>query len=363
MPNHAKWMQAALALAKRGLGQVAPNPSVGCLIVKNDILVGRGWTQNGGRPHAETGALDMAGAAAKGATAYVTLEPCSHTGETPPCAKALVTAGIRHVVVAVQDPDSRVSGRGLQILQAAGTLTTVGILEAEARRINAGFFLKNTARRPLFTLKTAASLDGKIATSTGESKWITGEKARDYGHLVRAQHDAILVGVNSVISDNPTLTCRIEGLENRSPVAVVLDSNLRIPLGCELVKKAGKRPLLIVCNETAVNSVSARKLADAGVQLVPVSNTRDISAVSKALVEQSLTRVLVEGGSQVLASFVAARHCDNLLAFTAGKIIGADGLASVGPLSLAHLGDAPHLTLESYRKLGSDLLASYTNAE
>ena len=363
MPNHAKWMKAALALAKRGLGCVAPNPSVGCLIVKDDILVGRGWTQSGGRPHAETQALEMAGVAAKSATAYVTLEPCSHTGETPPCAEALVTAGIERAVVAVEDPDPRVSGRGLEALQNAGIQTTVGILEDEARSLNAGFFLKNTASRPLFTLKSATSLDGKIATSSGESKWITGQMSRDYGHLVRAQHDAMLVGVNTVISDNPSLTCRIERLETRSPMAVVLDSALRIPLSCELVKCAGKRPLLIVCNETAVDSVAANKLIDAGVRLVPVPNTRDIKSVGKILAEQGLTRVLVEGGSQVLASFVAARQCDRLLTFTAGKIIGADGLTSIGPLALAHLGDAPHLTLESYRKLGPDLLASYINAE
>ena len=363
MPDHVKWMKVAIALAKRGLGSVSPNPSVGCLIVKGNCLVGRGWTQPGGRPHAETGALEMAGEAAKGATAYVTLEPCSHTGETPPCAKALVAAGLKQVVIAVQDPDPRVSGRGVAALREAGIKTTVGVLEDEARQLNAGFFLKTLASRPLFTLKTAATLDGKIATVSGESKWITSKKARDYGHLVRAQHDAILVGINTVIADNPTLTCRIEGLENRSPAAVVLDSKLRTPVDCELVKKAGERPFFIICNKSEASGDAADKLSAAGAQLITVPDTRDPRIVGKQLVKQGFTRVLVEGGGQVLASFVTARLCDRLLAFTSGKIIGADGLANIGPLALAELGDAPHLTLESYRRLGPDLLASYVNAE
>ena len=363
MPDHKKWMKAALALAKRGLGSVAPNPSVGCLIVKDDILIGRGWTKPGGRPHAETCALEFAGEAAKGATAYVTLEPCSHIGETPPCAEALIAAGIKQAVVAIEDPDPRVSGRGIAALRNAGIPTTVGVMEAEAHKVNAGFFLKNIASRPLFTLKIAGSLDGKIATSSGESKWITAQKSRDYGHLVRAQHDAILVGINTVIADNPTLTCRIEGLECKSPVAVVLDSRLRIPLDCQLVRKAEERPLYIVCNEAAIESDTARKLTAAGACLLAVPDTRDINSIGKRLAKQGFTRVLVEGGGQVLASFVAARHCDSLLVFTAGKIIGADGLPSMGPLALAHLGDAPHLTLEGYRKLGPDLLATYSNAE
>jgi len=363
LPDHAKWMRATLVFAKRELGNVAPNPSVGCLLVKNDIVVGRGWTQRGGRPHAETQALAMAKDAAKGATAYVSLEPCSHHGKTPPCAEALVREGVEHVVVAVEDPDPRVSGQGIHILNEAGIKTTVGILAEEAKSLNAGFFLKNVADRPYFTLKTAASIDGKIATATGESKWITGPKARSFSHLLRAQHDGILVGVNTVVADDPNLTCRVEGLEKRSPEVIVLDSKLRIPLDCNLLKNTDKQLVHIVCDEKSASTQNGDPLRKMGANLIEVADTHNLKEVAKRLANQGFTRVLVEGGAQVLASFVASRQCDRLHVFRAGKLIGAEGLSSIGDLALARLADAPHLTLESYRKLGSDLLATYRNAE
>ncbi len=209
--NDAAHMRAALALARRGLGRTWPNPAVGCVLVKEGRVVGRGWTQRGGRPHAEAEALRRAAGAAKGATAYVSLEPCSHHGKTPPCAEALIAAGISRAVIAMEDPDPRVAGRGLGALREAGIEVTPGIGEAEAREINEGFFLRLEKNRPLVTLKLAMTLDGRIATRTGESRWITGEPARARSHLLRAQHDGVMVGSGTVLADDPLLNVRLPG--------------------------------------------------------------------------------------------------------------------------------------------------------
>ncbi len=211
----AAHMLATLALARRGLGSVWPNPAVGCVVTQDNLPVGRGWTQPGGRPHAETEALARAGDKARGATAYVTLEPCDHQGETPPCSEALIAAGIGAVVIAVEDPDPRVSGRGIQRLRDAGIRVATGLGADEARRLNAGYFLRMTEGRPLFTLKTATTLDGRIATRTGDSRWVTGETARAFGHRMRADHDAVMIGIGTALADSPRLTCRLPGLEDR----------------------------------------------------------------------------------------------------------------------------------------------------
>src|SRR5579862_7078692 len=213
-------MRGALSLARRGLGNTWPNPAVGCVLVREGRVVGRGWTQPGGRPHAETEALARAGRAARGATAYVTLEPCCHHGRTPPCADALIAAGLSRVVAAIEDPDPRVAGGGLARLRAAGLDVESGLCAAEAAEINAGFLSRLRLGRPLVTLKLATSLDGRIATASGESRWITGGPARERAHLLRATHDAILVGTDTVIADNPELTCRLPGLAGHSPVRV-----------------------------------------------------------------------------------------------------------------------------------------------
>src|SRR5688572_19319773 len=229
-------MAAALSLAARNLGQVWPNPAVGCVIVDQvGHVVGRGFTQRGGRPHAETEALKMAGDRAKGSTAYVTLEPCSHHGKTPPCAEALVAAGVKRCVAAIEDPDPRVSGRGLATLRDAGIAVETGVLADRARDLNAGFLTRVTKGRPLVALKLATSLDGRIATRAGESRWITGEEARAYGHRLRATHDAIAVGSGTVLADDPELTCRIPGLEHRSPVRLVFDRRGRIPVTAKVL--------------------------------------------------------------------------------------------------------------------------------
>ncbi len=216
-------MRAALALARRGLGRVWPNPAVGCVLVRDDHVIGRGWTRAGGRPHAEAEALMRAGEAASGATAYITLEPCAHTGKTPPCAEALIGAGVKRAVIAVEDPDPRVSGKGIEMLKEAGMEVAIGIGEKEAKRLNAGFFSRITRGRPLITLKTATTLDGRIATGTGDSRWITGPGARRRGHMMRAMNDAVLTGIGTVLADDPSLTCRLPGLEDRSPVRIVVD--------------------------------------------------------------------------------------------------------------------------------------------
>lgn len=355
-----KWMRVAIGLARRGLGQVAPNPAVGCVLVKDNIVVGRGWTQPGGRPHAETEALAQAGAAAKNATAYVTLEPCSHTGETSPCADALVSAEVSRVVVGATDPDPRVFGEGIKKLRTAGIEVCEAVLEQESMTLNSGFFNRVSKKRPRFTLKIASTIDGKIALQNGDSKWITGDKARKFGHLMRAKHDAILVGANTVLADNPELTCRIPGLEHRSPIRIVLDSDLRIPATAAILDVSDQAPPTFIV--TKLGSDKSR-IADRNIDFIDVATPYDLHVVAGALAERGLTSVLVEGGAQIAASFVSAGLVDNLYVFSSGKIIGNSGLNAIGDLDLAALPDAPHFIPTGIRRLGPDMLATYRKAE
>jgi diaminohydroxyphosphoribosylaminopyrimidine deaminase/5-amino-6-(5-phosphoribosylamino)uracil reductase len=352
-------MRHALALAARGLGEVAPNPAVGCVIVKDGVVVGRGRTAKGGRPHAEPQALAMAGEAARGATAYVTLEPCSHHGHTPPCAKSLIDAGVARVVVATGDPDTRVNGEGVAWLRMAGVEVTIGVCELEAADLNAGFFMKVRHARPLVTLKIAQSLDGKIATATGESQWITGEPARAFGHLLRARNDAILVGVGTALADDPMLTCRLPGLEGRKPLRVVLDTRLRLTEWSKLAQTAAESPTVVYT--TAAEGGGA--LEACGVQIVRVAKDAAgrplIEAVLTDLAERGITRVLVEGGAAVHASFLNAGMADRLAAFSAPMILGGSGLSSVDTLVALALNEAPQFVMTATRPLGADLLVSY----
>ena len=231
-------MHAALTLARRGLGDVWPNPAVGCVLVNGRRVVGRGWTQFGGRPHAETEALRRAGPVSRGATAYISLEPCDHHGETAPCTEALISSGISRAVIAIEDPDTRVCGRGEARLRAAGIAVDMGVCRAAAAEVNAGFLLRVTEGRPLVTLKVATTLDGRIATGSGDSRWITGDAARIVAHRLRAEHDAVIVGSNTALADDPELTCRLPGMERRSPVRIVLDGRLRVPSTAKLVRTA-----------------------------------------------------------------------------------------------------------------------------
>jgi len=358
-------MRHALALAERGLGTVWPNPAVGCVIVAGDgEILGRGWTRTGGRPHAETVALDAAGDRARSATAYVTLEPCAHHGQTPPCAEALVKAGVRRVVVAAEAPDPRVAGRGYDTLTAAGIEVMRGVCTKEAEAVNAGFLMAVKAGRPMVTLKLATSLDGRIATLSGESKWITGPDARQAGHKLRASHDAILVGIGTALADDPLLTCRLPGQEQRSPVRVVLDSRARLKDDAVLVKTARDVPTWVITTEAGRDQ--ARRLEAAGVESEVVGadadGRPDPLAVLAALQRRGITRLLIEGGAGVARSFLSAGLVDRIAWFRAASVIGGDGLAAIGPLGIEALDETPRFTLQKVQRLGQDLLETYQSA-
>lgn len=363
--DDARHMRAALALARRGLGSTWPNPSVGCIIVQDGKVVGRGWTGPGGRPHGETEALVRAGAAARGATAYVSLEPCSHWGQTPPCAEALVEAGVARVVVAIEDPDPRVSGEGVARLRAAGVAVETEVCAAEASELNAGFLMRVRDGRPLVTLKLATTLDGRIATASGESRWITGPLARDRGHLLRANHDAIMVGSNTVLRDNPQLTCRLPGLAGASPVRLVVDRALRVPLTARLVAEARAVPTWFIVR-TGVDEARRAAFVECGVEVIDVPATGtgeiDLAAAFAELGARGLTRVLVEGGAMLAAALLRADLVDRLAWFSAPRLVGGDGLAAVAAFGIDTLAAAPRFVRTSIEEIGQDMLESLRRA-
>ncbi len=355
-------MRTALALARRALGTTWPNPAVGCVITQNDSIVAQGVTAPGGRPHAEAAALAMAGGHAHGATAYVTLEPCAHHGHTPPCADALIKAGIARVVTAAHDPDPRVNGAGIARLRAAGLDVTEGVLAAEAHETLAGFLTRITDHRPLITLKLASTLDGRIATTTGESQWITAEPARRAAHALRGRHDAVMAGIGTVLADDPDLTCRIPGFSPRPTVRVIADSHLRTPLLSRLVATANHAPTWIVHRDGA-DPARIAALTEAGVRCIEVPAGGvgiDPRRAVAALAEAGLTRVLLEGGAALAASFLRAGLVDRLAWFHAPAIIGADGLAAIQAMGLAHLADLPRFRRLAHRALGPDVLTEFT---
>jgi diaminohydroxyphosphoribosylaminopyrimidine deaminase/5-amino-6-(5-phosphoribosylamino)uracil reductase len=351
-------MRAALSLAARGLGRVWPNPSVGCVITNGDgQVVGRGFTQPGGRPHAETEALRQAGAAARGGTAYVTLEPCAHHGKTPPCAEALIAAGIKRCVIAQLDPDPRVAGRGIAMLRDAGQRVDLGVLEAEAADVTAGFLKRIRTGAPLVTLKLATTLDGRIATGTGHSQWITGPEARQRGHLLRANHDAILVGSGTALADDPSLTCRLPGLADRSPVRIVLDRRLRLSLESDLVRTARDVPLWLITNAGHPDD-RLKPYRDAGIDVMDLADSSPAGMLA-ALGERGLTRVLIEGGAQIAAAFLKARQVDRLVWMRASGILGGDALAAIADLGLDQLSAMPQFERSSAQPVGGDYLETY----
>lgn len=355
-------MQAALALARRGLGAVWPNPAVGCVIVNEGRVVGRGWTQPGGRPHGETEALRRAGEAARGATAYVTLEPCCHWGRTPPCVDALIAAGVRRVVVTLEDPDPRVAGEGLRRLRAAGLEVETGLCAAEAAEINAGFLCRLRLGRPLVTLKLATSLDGRIATNLGESQWITGLAARERAHALRADHDAIMVGTGTVLADDPQLTCRLPGLSHRSPVRAIIDRHLRIPPTTRLIAEA-RRVSTWVLTLPSADPVRREAFLASGVTLIEIEpdadGSIDLAAALGALGERGITRLLVEGGGRLAAALARARLVDRLVWVHAPLLIGGDGLPGIAGLGLEALADAPGFERLSTETVGGDVLTIF----
>lgn len=357
-------MRVALGLARRRIGQVAPNPAVGAVIVREGRVLGRGVTGRGGRPHAETVALEQARArygagAVRGATAYVSLEPCNHHGQTPPCAEALVEAGVARVVCPIEDIDPRVSGRGFARLRAAGVEVETGLLAAEARALNAGFFTRLAEGRPHLTLKLATTLDGRIATAAGESRWITGPEARRRVHLMRAETDAVMVGAGTARADDPMLDVRGLGPDMAQPVRVVADGSLGLPPRSRLARSAGKPPLWIVHRPDAPAETRAA-LERAGARLLEVpaqGGMLDLPAAMGALARAGLSRVLCEGGGRLAAGLVSAGLVDEIALFGAGRLIGADGRPVMGPLGLAHLAEAPHYALARVERVGGDVLS------
>lgn len=360
-------LAAALSLARRGLGTVWPNPSVGCVVTDADgFIAGRGWTQPGGRPHAETIALERAGERARGGTAYVTLEPCNHHGKTPPCTEALIEAGIARIVAPCEDPDSRVSGSGFARLRAAGIAVETGLMAEEARALNAGFFSRIHDGRPRVALKLATSRDGRIALASGESKWITGEAARRRGHVLRAENDAVLVGIGTALADDPELTVRLPRYAKRQPLRVVLDSAARLPAGAKLRRgRAGVLETLQIVGAPARETALSWLHEGDGVsvetaKLDPETRRVEPAAVLARLAERGVTRLLIEGGGTVAAAFLAAGLVDELHHFQAGMMIGGDGRAAVAGLHLDRLGAAQRFRLATLEPVGGDTYALLT---
>lgn len=362
MTDDLRWMQVALTLGRRGLGRVWPNPAVGCvLIAPNGHVVGRGWTQPSGRPHAEVVALTQAGPRARGATAYVTLEPCAHTGQTGPCADALSAAGVARVVTALEDPDPRTAGAGHARLRGAGIDVTEGILTAQARDDHLGFLNRVILGRPLVTLKLAMTLDGKIATASGESQWITGPEARRAGHALRAQHDAVLVGAGTMRADDPTLTVRGLGVAHQ-PVRIVASRELDVPFPSRLSETCTPEAPVWLCHGPSAPSERIGQARARGLTCLSVpetANTLDILGLLRLLAEQGLTRVYCEGGGALAASLLSAGCVDRLVGVGAGCVIGADGLPGVGDLDLRALSDAPRFTRLASRTVGEDVLTEW----
>lgn len=354
-----RFMALAISLGDRGLGSVWPNPAVGCVIVRDGRIVGRGWTRPGGRPHAETVALAEAGAAARGATAYVSLEPCAHHGRTPPCASALAEAGIARVVTALEDPDPRVAGSGHRMLEQGGIAMTTGVLEAEARRSHAGFLSRVTRGRPFVTLKLALTLDGRIATATGESRWITGPEARRRVHAMRARHDAVLVGGGTARADDPELTVRGMGA-TRQPVRVVASRRLNLQRPNRLLATVGEAPVWLIHDPSAVSEAERAEWDGAGARLVSCATGADSqldpAALLTALADEGLTRVFCEGGGALAASLLGAGLVDELAVFSAGLAIGAEGRPGIAAMGLDRLGDARRFDLVSTEAVGGDVL-------
>ena len=361
-PPHDRWMARAIALARQGLGRTSPNPAVGAVVVKNGRVVGEGWTRPAGGPHAEIVALRQAGRGAKGATLYVTLEPCAHPGRTPPCTQAVIAAEVARVVVGVGDPNPRVRGRGLRALAAAGIAVNTGILAEEAGAVSAWFRHYIVRGRPYVLLKLAASIDGRIATARGESRWISGPAARRWVHELRNQVDAVMVGSGTVLADDPALTCRMRG--GRDPLRVVVDGRLRISPRARIVRQRSRAATLIAATASAPPA-RARALARAGAEVMVVPGRRgkvSLASLLRELAARGVVSVLIEGGGELAAAALRARLVDRLLVVTAPLVIGGDGRPMLASLGLGRLANAPRIVDERMSRLGPDLLREGTVA-
>ena len=358
-----RFMELALTLGRRGQGRTWPNPAVGAVVVKDGVIVGRGWTQPGGRPHAEPEALRRAGEAARGAALYVTLEPCSHVGKSPPCADAIMAAGIARVVSAIEDPNPEVVGQGHARLRAAGITVDIGLGALEAAHDHAGHFRRVRDKRPHVILKLAVSSDDKIGAAGRKPVAISGEAAKARVHLLRAQCDAILVGIGTVLADDPLLTCRLPGMEAQSPVRVVLDRSLRIPGTSRLVHSARETPLWVMTSSLS-EAPAAMKLGAAGAHVIRVATTAtppglDLAAVLRALSEKGITRLLVEGGARVASSFVAAGLVDEVWLLRGPDAVGTDGIAALDTLPLTAITQSPAFKRSASETLQKDTLTIY----
>jgi diaminohydroxyphosphoribosylaminopyrimidine deaminase/5-amino-6-(5-phosphoribosylamino)uracil reductase len=351
-------MRLALRLGRRGLGRTSPNPPVGAVVVADEAIVGRGYHRRAGAPHAEIEALRVAGARARGATLYVTLEPCAHHGRTPPCTDAIVAAGVRRVVLGTRDPNPSVTGNGMRRLRAAGIEVDSGVEQAACDELIAAFRKHVTTGLPLVTLKLAASLDGRIATASGESRWITGEDSRRFAHRLRATHDAVLVGAETVIRDDPELTCRIRG--GRNPLRVILDGRLRVPLRAQVLTKTGAAATL-VCTGRRAPVAKVRRMQQQGVEVLRLPDRAGgigMKQLMRALGQRGIMSVLIEGGATVAAAAISTRVVDHVLIFYAPKLIGGDGRPMLAPLGIRRLAHAPRLRRLQVKRFAADVLVA-----
>ncbi len=358
MSVDAQFMRLALDLAKKGQWRTAPNPAVGAVVVRDGEVVGRGWHRSAGTPHAEVHALAGAGARAAGATVYVTLEPCNHTGRTPPCTRGLLAAGVRRVVIGMADPNPGVRGGGAAFLAGKGMETKIGVLEAECRALNRPFIKHSLTGIPWVVMKVAVSLDGRIATANGHSKWVTGEQSRNHGHRLRDRLDAILIGSGTAVADNPSLTARPGGRRGRDPLRVVLDSRLSLSPESLMCRQESEADTLVFCAPGA-GGAKKKALEDRGagvVEVGPGPGGLDLSAVLGELGRRNIHSLLVEGGGRVHASFLSAGLYDEINIFYAPVLIGGDGLAMCAPLGVARMDEAVRMGRGRLRRLGDDFL-------
>ncbi|SEA72379.1 diaminohydroxyphosphoribosylaminopyrimidine deaminase / 5-amino-6-(5-phosphoribosylamino)uracil reductase [Thalassobacillus cyri] len=355
MDRDEQYIKLAIDMAKTTVGQTSPNPSVGAVVVKDNEVVGLGVHVKAGEAHAEINALKMAGDKAKNATIYVTLEPCSHYGKTPPCAQAIIDAGMKRVVIASDDPNPKVAGRGIKMLENAGIEVATGVLREQADSLNANFFHFIETGEPYVYLKTAMTLDGKIATSSGESQWITGENARNDGHQYRRRCDAILVGVQTVINDDPKLTTRMEG-NGKNPVRIILDNHLRTPLSSQLIQNDEAPTWIITSSRVSPHQLKAYRSKDHVEVISLKSPAIKIPEVLRYLGEKNITSLLVEGGGTIADAFVRAGKVSELVAYIAPKLLGGkDALTPVEGKGFEQLKQALHLRIHSTEMVGEDI--------
>ncbi|MFB6467312.1 bifunctional diaminohydroxyphosphoribosylaminopyrimidine deaminase/5-amino-6-(5-phosphoribosylamino)uracil reductase RibD [Cytobacillus sp. Hz8] len=348
------YMRLAIEMAKSATGQTSPNPVVGAVVVKNNQIVGLGAHLKAGEPHAEVHAIQMAGEKAKDATIYVTLEPCSHFGKTPPCADLVIKSGIKRVVIAATDPNPQVAGRGIEKMCARGLEVEVGLLKDEAEALNQVFYHYIQTGLPFVTLKTAMSLDGKIATSSGHSRWITGEEAREDVHYYRHRHDAILVGVNTVLKDNPSLTTRLPG-GGKNPIRIILDTHLRTPLDSTIIMDGKAETWIVTGSEAEMSKV--KEMEKRGVEVIPLDTpTVKIPLMLKMMGLKGVTSIFVEGGSEVHGSFLQEKAFQQLIVYFAPRIIGGrDAPSSFGGEGIQVMSEALEVNIINVEKVGQDI--------